>query len=199
MGAKLPQFCTFYAEKKEDNFWWKRNNFIGRCYVRSVGAYCRYALHLLGSRAPRSDLRLCIFFVVHRADIASAVRSARCICIRSSRYRATPRRLQQGGRHFGDLRVGTKCDVTARHVILYIPTSAGVTRCFNWSVMVDGGYARSTTHEQLLPSICFFSPRFLKIPRGKARLRVSFGSLVSRSWMPLHCKLRVTLLDTLLT
>lgn len=34
--------------KKEDNFWWKRNNFIGRCYVRSVGVYCRCALHLFG-------------------------------------------------------------------------------------------------------------------------------------------------------
>lgn len=54
VGAKLPQFCTFYTarEKKEDNFWWKRNNFIGRCYVRSVGVYCRCALHLSASRAP---------------------------------------------------------------------------------------------------------------------------------------------------
>lgn len=53
VGAKLPQFCTFYTarEKKEDNFWWKRNNFIGRCYVRSVGVYCRCALHLSASRA----------------------------------------------------------------------------------------------------------------------------------------------------
>jgi hypothetical protein len=51
VGAKLPQFCTFYTarEKKEDNFWWKRNNFIGRCYVRSVGVYCRCALHLSAS------------------------------------------------------------------------------------------------------------------------------------------------------
>lgn len=54
VGAKLPQFCTFYTarEKKEDNFWWKRNNFIGRCYVRSVGVYCRCALHLSASCAP---------------------------------------------------------------------------------------------------------------------------------------------------
>jgi hypothetical protein len=57
VGAKLPQFCTFYTarEKKEDNFWWKRNNFIGRCYVRSVGVYCRCALHLSASCAPIRD------------------------------------------------------------------------------------------------------------------------------------------------
>lgn len=53
-GGKITTILYFlYREgKKEDNFWWKRNNFIGRCYVRSVGVYCRCALHLPASCAP---------------------------------------------------------------------------------------------------------------------------------------------------
>lgn len=53
-GGKITTILYFlYREgKKEDNFWWKRNNFIGRCYVRSVGVYCRFALHLPASCAP---------------------------------------------------------------------------------------------------------------------------------------------------
>lgn len=53
-GGKITTILYFlYREgKKEDNFWWKRNNFIGRCYVRSVGVYCRCALHLPALCAP---------------------------------------------------------------------------------------------------------------------------------------------------
>lgn len=50
-------YFLYREGKKEDNFWWKRNNFIGRCYVRSVGVYCRCALHLPGSCVLRSSPR----------------------------------------------------------------------------------------------------------------------------------------------